>query len=543
MNSRYVDATVEDIQREDTCIICREEMRPWSVTNPQAPPIAPGAVPPARPAPSVSERTRPKKLPCGHILHLGCLKSWLERQQVCPTCRRPVVDSLQTQAPAAANNANAAGQAARPPRPGQQDGAGAPPPAAAQAGNQRRLRVFNMGPLRVGFGQANLQDLAQGLGAAEAGQENGAVRGPRVYGMELRFPNRGRNQPPPQAPETQGTASATTTTTTAPTAPTVNSLQDQLQQIEQQIVADIRNLQITQQELQLVQLLQAELVRLRLIRYGGADPLAANLQMPQAPQMPPMPQLVSYPSRHASPFSAQPSYQRHGTRSNASAIPSGSPDLPHGVTIPEGWSLLPLERLDGVVPTPNNLPVPGPSTNIIGLAPTATTTLSSVSPTLPNSNNIPTPTPTINPENHSQASSVDSSDANAIPTPPSMTGSQSVPMIPNLTMQSTTTAGSSEGTTATLPSWGGSQPLPANGSSSRADTNSVREGTIASPPLSVERRNTETVSGPSRADDEEQESSEEDEDEGESERRRLAAKGKAKSVSVEDADDDEAEGS
>src|SRR5271168_4431915 len=70
MNKRYEDATVEDIQREDTCIICREEMRPWSVTNPQAPPAGPGALPPARHATTVNERSRPKKLPCGHILHL-----------------------------------------------------------------------------------------------------------------------------------------------------------------------------------------------------------------------------------------------------------------------------------------------------------------------------------------------------------------------------------------------------------------------------------------------------------------------------------------
>ena len=169
MNSRYEDATVEDIQREDTCIICREEMRPWSVTNPQALPAEPGALPPARPPTTVNERSRPKKLPCGHILHLGCLKSWLERQQVCPTCRRPVVDAAQAQTRGAANNANPAGQGAQAPRPDQQDGAGAQPPAAG-GGNRRRLRVLNLGPLRVGFGQANLQDLAQDLGAAEAGQ-------------------------------------------------------------------------------------------------------------------------------------------------------------------------------------------------------------------------------------------------------------------------------------------------------------------------------------------------------------------------------------
>ena len=35
-----------------------------------------------------------KKLPCGHIFHLECLRSWLLRQQTCPTCR---IDILQQQ--------------------------------------------------------------------------------------------------------------------------------------------------------------------------------------------------------------------------------------------------------------------------------------------------------------------------------------------------------------------------------------------------------------------------------------------------------------
>lgn len=28
-----------------------------------------------------------KKLPCGHIFHTACLRSWFQRQQTCPTCR------------------------------------------------------------------------------------------------------------------------------------------------------------------------------------------------------------------------------------------------------------------------------------------------------------------------------------------------------------------------------------------------------------------------------------------------------------------------
>ncbi|KAK4776697.1 hypothetical protein SAY86_005385 [Trapa natans] len=62
MNDRFPDATPEELDLSDaTCIICREEM------------------------------TTAKKLLCGHLFHVHCLRSWLERQNTCPTCRAPVV--------------------------------------------------------------------------------------------------------------------------------------------------------------------------------------------------------------------------------------------------------------------------------------------------------------------------------------------------------------------------------------------------------------------------------------------------------------------
>lgn len=62
LNQRFPDATEEELQQVDSmCIICRDEM------------------------------TVGKKLPCGHILHQHCLRSWLERQQTCPTCRTSVL--------------------------------------------------------------------------------------------------------------------------------------------------------------------------------------------------------------------------------------------------------------------------------------------------------------------------------------------------------------------------------------------------------------------------------------------------------------------
>ncbi|XP_047132937.1 E3 ubiquitin-protein ligase synoviolin B [Hydra vulgaris] len=62
MNTRFPDATEEELLRlENTCIICREQMLIG------------------------------KKLPCNHIFHTYCLRSWFQRQQSCPTCRMDVL--------------------------------------------------------------------------------------------------------------------------------------------------------------------------------------------------------------------------------------------------------------------------------------------------------------------------------------------------------------------------------------------------------------------------------------------------------------------
>lgn len=76
MDRRYPNATEEDLtaMSDRTCIICRDEL--VSATAQQA-----NQAPQAQAAPN----TTPKKLPCGHIFHFNCLRSWLERQQSCPT--------------------------------------------------------------------------------------------------------------------------------------------------------------------------------------------------------------------------------------------------------------------------------------------------------------------------------------------------------------------------------------------------------------------------------------------------------------------------
>ncbi|XP_014254219.1 E3 ubiquitin-protein ligase synoviolin B-like [Cimex lectularius] len=58
LSSLYPDATAEELAREEVCIICREDLR-----------------------------SNAKKLPCNHVFHTSCLRSWFQRQQTCPICR------------------------------------------------------------------------------------------------------------------------------------------------------------------------------------------------------------------------------------------------------------------------------------------------------------------------------------------------------------------------------------------------------------------------------------------------------------------------
>ena len=83
MDERYPNATETEMNAmaDKTCIICREEMVLQETAAPAEGAQANG--PPARPVDGPN--MTPKKLPCGHVFHFYCLRSWLERQQSCPT--------------------------------------------------------------------------------------------------------------------------------------------------------------------------------------------------------------------------------------------------------------------------------------------------------------------------------------------------------------------------------------------------------------------------------------------------------------------------
>jgi E3 ubiquitin-protein ligase synoviolin len=57
LQNRFPDATAEELGAAGNCLVCREDMNSG------------------------------KKLPCGHIFHLDCLRLWLQHQQACPLCR------------------------------------------------------------------------------------------------------------------------------------------------------------------------------------------------------------------------------------------------------------------------------------------------------------------------------------------------------------------------------------------------------------------------------------------------------------------------
>ena len=347
--NRYPDATAEELSQENTCIICREEMRPWDPVN------NPGAV----------DRARPKKLPCGHTLHLGCLKSWLERQQVCPTCRSPVTSERNRPGPGNRGVGMRIQLGRAPQAPAQPPANGAARPqdgARGQANPQQdpaqapenRPRIFNLGPLRLGFG-------ANGAQVRELG---------RQFGMQ---------QVAAAANQAAGPPVAATTPQSNSSGDNLQNVASLLHQAEQALQNEIQSLQHRQQELQTSQLLMAELQRLRQRQQQqdqsqsqGQQGSSPHLPMPpsipqnpgtfphapfgQLPQLPGMSGFPGAPARINTPILG-----RHGTSGYTTAIPAGSSELPEGVVLPPGWSLMPLQRLDNAHVTRQPSPQPGPS--------------------------------------------------------------------------------------------------------------------------------------------------------------------------------------
>ncbi|XP_011191264.2 E3 ubiquitin-protein ligase HRD1 [Zeugodacus cucurbitae] len=141
MNTLYPDATPEELRLSDNiCIICREDMVNHS-----------------------------KKLPCGHIFHTTCLRSWFQRQQTCPTCRLNILRTPNANSTAIPRPDEAVGGAAA--VQGDAAAAGAGPAAAAaaplpnQANGADIPRVDGAAPPNA----ANIPGLFENIGVGNVG--------------------------------------------------------------------------------------------------------------------------------------------------------------------------------------------------------------------------------------------------------------------------------------------------------------------------------------------------------------------------------------
>lgn len=332
MNARYPDATLEEVGGEELCIICREEMRPVRDAN-----SVNGNPPRMNP---VAERMRPKKLPCGHILHFSCLRSWLERQQNCPTCRRPVIVPQRMQVQAG-NHPALPGHAA-----GQPGGQAAPVNAPHQA-VRNRARIINFGPLRIGFGAGGgnlIEDLAQRIHNGEQrppAEPNGNVGAQQHFGVGFGFGRR---------PNTHNIN---------PAAP----IHAQLDEIERSLQQQLGSLRVAAHELYLVRVLNTELLRLRMHTNNPNQ----EADMPQLP--PGIPASLPFLGQgQLPPIGYQPPPTVLSSHPQQ-LLSSDSDELPEGVTLPPGWTLMPLQRHEGAnrtmmnggggrstEPTNNNMP-------------------------------------------------------------------------------------------------------------------------------------------------------------------------------------------
>lgn len=327
MNTRYPDATGDDLSRENICIVCREEMRPWVEPNAEG----------AQPGRRVDERQRPKKLPCGHILHFSCLRSWLERQQVCPTCRRPVLGEATPQAAQPNNPGNPAAQDQQ----GQQDAlfqgglrgflpGNAQQPAAnqAQLGAQApqgaqpnrpagNMRVFNFGPFRIALGNLRLP-------AEQAGNANNvrnaidqlrqqAIAGQAPIGLQ-------QAQVPIQPLPFDAAPNMAMDQMGAALAQQPVDIRHDILRIQQHIIQQLRQLNVQNEQLEVSSRLLVELNRLNALSVAG--------QLPNA----------------VAPIDAQivTSFAPQAYTARGQILRQGDAGVPEGLTIPDGWTLRPM---------------------------------------------------------------------------------------------------------------------------------------------------------------------------------------------------------
>lgn len=115
------------------------------------------------------------------------------------------------------------------------------------------------------------------------------------------------------------------------------STQVQMLQLEQRLMHDAHNLGIEQQQLATLRMMEAELARLRASHLPAQQPVGTA----SATQRQQLGLQQGIPGFNM-PFGSVPEYPLSGNHQQT--MMSGDENLPQGLVLPEGWSLLPLRR-------------------------------------------------------------------------------------------------------------------------------------------------------------------------------------------------------
>ena len=274
----------------------------------------------------------------------------------------------------------------------------------------------------------------------------------------------------------------------------------QLHQLEHQLMREVNTLRLQADQLYLVRSLQGELARLRIqqaqanLNPGSTAPINYQQRPPAS-----VPQLAQLPS----------SPQVFTTNQQQQSLSSGHADLPPGMTLPEGWTVLPLQRV-----THNNLP----ALNALNVAqaptvpPSAagpTTTQASSSDPIPPTLSDQLPSAAQNNNQHVTASGpgLAPSTNNTTLSPPSKTA----PAQPESSNSGPLEGSSQPSSAPTVPNWG-----PASVPQNHVDQVEPSQGVMNG-----------TAKPPSGGDEAEAAAAE-----------RREAKGKARAVTIEDEIDD-----
>lgn len=97
LDAKLPNVTVHDLKDHDNiCIVCMDDLvklgSSKTVNPKEVKQDGSKTLLTQQDIDSMSKHKKPKKLPCGHMLHLSCLKNWMERSQTCPICRLAVFD-------------------------------------------------------------------------------------------------------------------------------------------------------------------------------------------------------------------------------------------------------------------------------------------------------------------------------------------------------------------------------------------------------------------------------------------------------------------